>query len=861
MVVATVLLVAGLVTVRRPMPSYATDLTLPGLTGEVSVLRDNLGIPQVYADNAADLFYAQGYVHAQDRFFQMDVRRFVTAGRLSELVGEDDAALVSDKVMRTLGLRRVAEQELPLLSPQTRNYLQSYADGVNAYIGSRSPSELSLGYTLLVRGDISRIEPWTPVDSLTWLKAMAWDLRSNYRDELGRAIAFGAVPNLDQVNLLYPRYPSEVNAPILSGTPTSAAALTRALVSSGQPSDPIPPVAVSAGAPPAELGQVDLAGIVSALDAVPELFGRGAGVGSNAWVVSGARTESGAPLLANDPHLRPSQPGIWYQVGLHCTSVSATCPFDVAGFGFAGMPGVVVGHNQTVAWGMSNLNADTTDLFLEKVTGDTYLVDGAQQSLASRRETIKVAGADDVVLSVRATGHGPLISGVLADTARLGDVAPVPDGSPNRSGGYGVALQWTALTPGRTADAVFGVNAARTVEEFRSALRQFDSPAESVVFADTDGHIGYQAVGRVPTRSGPGLGQADGTWPRLGWDSTWDWVGDVPYDQLPATMDPAEGFIVAANQQVSPQSTLSADWDYGYRAQRIRSMLQERMATGKGIASADLAAIQSDTYSYFASQVMVPVLLSAPPSDVDSTSSQQQFTADAVRLLNGWDGTQSTESPAAAYYNAVWATLIRRTFDELPKSVAPNGDSRTTEVMRGLLNQPTNPWWDDVTTPTIVETRDQIIVQALADARLELTASLGKDPQRWSWGNLHTLTPQPLLVSADSPALLRRVFNGDRLRLPGSNATVNVGSWSATSGGYQVTTVPTMRMVIDLADLDASTWVDSTGISGHPGSAHYGDQTATWARGGSYPWLFTRSRVQAAAEHTMLLTPEQDAGG
>ncbi len=860
-----VLLVAGLVTVRRPLPSYAADVAVPGLDGPVTIKRDEQGVPQIYADDPADLFYAQGYVHAQDRFFQMDVRRHITAGRLSELVGADETALAADTVVRTLGWRQVAEAELPLLNPQTRNYLQSYADGVNAYISSRSPGELSVGYVVLgTQVDLGRVDPWTPVDSLAWLKAMAWDLRSNYDDELGRALAYATVGNVDQVNLLYPPYPTSMNAPITTGTSGASlqGALTAAAAGPGTAPAERPSGQAEAPAPPAPFGLADpeaesaLAAVSTALAAVPETLGRGEGVGSNAWVVGGQFTESGEPLLAADPHLEATMPSVWYQAGLHCNEVSAACPFEVAGFTFAGMPGVIIGHNASIAWGMANLAPDVTDFFLERTRGDTALLDGQWLPLTTRTEKIRVAGSDDVTVTVRSSSHGPLLSDVLSILRRLGEKAPAPE-NVDRGEGFDVALSWTALTPGRTADAIFAINSAADWDQFRAALTLFDAPAQNVLYADTAGHIGYQAAGRVPIRpAGSGLGQADGTWPRLGWESAWNWTGIVGFDALPSVYDPPEGFIVAANQQAQAGSGLSADWDYGYRAQRIRSLILAKTEGAGKLTTAEMSEIQLDTYNYFAAQLLVPTLLATPATD-EASKARMEFTNEATRLLIHWDGTQGADSAAAAYYNAVWSNLLLRTFgDQLPQAVQPDGGSRWFEVMRGLLQQPNNPWWDDATTPTVIESRDQILSSVLVDARLELTASLGKDPKRWRWGDLHRLTArQQPLGAPSSPAVVQWLVNGDRLPVGGSNSTVNVGSWSPANGDYEVSKISSMRMVVDLADVDASTWVDFTGVSGHPWSSHFGDQTETWLEGGSYRWAFTDDAIDGSTVNTMKLTP------
>jgi len=400
------LLVAVVVVARRPLPQTEGTLQVDGLAGKVEVLRDAHGIPQVYADTAADLFLAQGFVQAQDRFFEMDFRRHVTSGRLSELFGESTVA--TDLYIRTMGWRRVAAREYDLLAPSTKSYLDAYSEGVNAYLAGLSATDLSLEYTVLgLTGLDYEPEKWTPIDSLAWLKAMAWDLRGNMDEEVERArLSVDRTP--EQVDELYPRYPYERHAPIIN-RPVAPRPGARSRPAPG-------PTALAA-----------LEAVQRGVDAIPDLMGHGKGVGSNSWVVSGEHTVGGKPLLANDPHLSPSMPGIWYQMGLHCNTVDADCPFDVSGFTFSGVPGVVIGHNRDIAWGMTNLDPDVTDLYLEKVTGKTYLYGGKQMPLTERDEVIRIAGESSRLITVRSTRHGPLLSDVSAELSSVGanaDVAP-----------------------------------------------------------------------------------------------------------------------------------------------------------------------------------------------------------------------------------------------------------------------------------------------------------------------------------------------------------------------------------------------------------------------------------------------------
>lgn len=825
--------------VRAPWPTTSGRLTLPGLSGEVTVQRDAQGVATITAQTGTDLFRAQGYVAAQDRFFEMDFHRHVASGTLSSLVGADDDALASDRVVRTLGWREVAEQEWELLSPATRRYLQAYADGVNAYLAGRSPGELAIEYRVLgLRVRVDDPQPWEPVDSLVWLKAMAWSLRSNDADELGRALAYGSVRDLSLVEQIFPDYPQSLNAPVLAGVQPavtqSAAEVT------------VEQTVAAAGE------QAALDSARRALAAVPQLMGSGDAVGSNSWVVSGRYTESGAPLLANDPHLGIAAPGVWWQTQLRCADVSADCPFDVAGFGLAGVPGVLVGHNADLAWGITSLEADVTDYVVERVRsaddeGPTQVLqDGVWSELDRREETIEVAGGPSQTLTVLTSSHGPIVSDVL-------DVAGAAAGPLTTGAGTSaVAVSWAGLTPGRTMDALLALDTATDADSVRSAAALLSTPALGLVFATTSGSIGYQAAGSVPVRAQV-LGAevpSDGTWPRPGWDSAYDWQGFVDAASMPGVVDPPEGYLVAANQAVTAAGAgefLGVDTDYGFRAQRIRSRLAAQIAADEPLTVQDQADLQLDTRSP-AADVLVPALLG-----LDLGSS---FDSDGQKLLLGWNRRMDADSPAALYFAAVWGEVLRLAFgDDLPEAAAPYGDSRWVEVVRTLLDDPDNPWWDDRSTPRVVEGRDEILSQAMVDARRDLTAQIGRDASRWRWGLLHVAAPTHVLGGDESPSLLQRLLNPAPVAVDGGSSVVDATAWDASSGSYAVTSAPSMRMVVDLSDLDSSRWVAMTGVSGHPRSPHYADQLATWVSGSTYAWPFSAAAVSTATKQTLTLHP------
>ncbi|ACZ31828.1 peptidase S45 penicillin amidase [Xylanimonas cellulosilytica DSM 15894] len=827
------------VVIRRPLPQTTGTLQLDGLTGDVRVLRDERGVPQIFADTPEDLFRAQGFVAAQDRFFEMDYRRHVTAGRLAELVGDVPEAIEADKVIRTFGWRRVAEQEWDLITPQTRAFLTAYADGVNAYLATRAPEELAVEYTVLgLSVDVGTPEPWDPIDSLAWLKAMAWDLRGNYDDELERALAYSELKDVTRVEELFPPFATAGNATILAPEDLPA----------DQDATATPTAATTTFRSTPALDAA-LASARDAIDAVPVLVGRGEGTGSNSWVVSGEHTASGAPMLANDPHLSLGAPSIWAQVGLHCNDVSAACPFSVAGFSFAGFPGVIIGHNGDLAWGLTNMGADVTDFFIERLREDTVQRGEEWVPVETRTETIRVSGSAAIDLEVRTTTHGPIISDVLDVATVTG--APTAQGT--LLGSYAVALAWTALTPGYTADAVFAINLAQDADDIREAAALFDVPAQNIVFATVDGHIGYQAPGRIPLRAEvtDSPVSANGAWPRDGRDPRYDWQGWVPAEEMPRALDPASGFIVAANQAVLPDGVgphLTSDWDYGFRSERIRTLLQQQIDSGRPFTADDFNTIQNDDWSPFA-QVLLPALLDVRIED--------EYDAAGQRLLRDWDGRMTADSAAAAYFSAVWRNLLQDTFwDDLPPDMRPDGGSKWLVVLRGMLEQSDDRFWDDRSTLNVTESRDEALLQAMVSARRDMTVEMSKNPADWRWGTLHHLRLQHSVLGGESiPAPVRRLMNPSPIGMPGSSSVVNATAWDAGTGSFDVTAGPSMRMVVDLGHIDASTWVNVTGSSGHPGSRHYTDQLRAWAEGRTFPFPFTRDAVEAAARDELTLRP------
>ncbi|MEV6509549.1 penicillin acylase family protein [Streptomyces sp. NPDC051642] len=868
-------------TVRASLPQTTGSITLDGLSGPVDVKRDSYGIPQIYASSDADLFMAQGYVQAQDRFYEMDVRRHMTAGRLSEMFGKSQVK--DDEFLRTLGWDRVAQKEYDTkLSASTKKYLQAYAKGVNAYLQGKDGKDISLEYAALGFKYDYKPEKWTPVDSVAWLKAMAWDLRGNMKDEIDRALMASRL-GPQQIADLYPDYPYSRNQPIV--TEGEYDEYTKTF--DGGDSSSGTSTSGTTGSTSSSSGSAltsQLAGLSNVLDDLPTAVGvNGQGIGSNSWVVAGKNTITGKPLLANDPHLEASLPSVWYQMGLHCRAISSKCQYDVSGYTFAGMPGVVIGHNQDIAWGMTNSGVDVTDLYLEKLSGDGYLYDGTTKPFTTRTETIKVAGGASKKIVVRETNNGPLLSDRNDELVQVGKKAAVDTAAPDRGDGYGIALRWTAEDPGTTMDAVFAIDKASDWSEFRSASAKFDVPSQNLVYADTKNNIGYTLPGRIPTR-----GKGDGSLPVPGWDSKYDWTGYIPQAALPYEYNPKRGYIVTANQAVIDKDkypyTLTTDWGYGTRSQRITDLIQSKIDGGGKISTDDMRQMQLDDSSEIA-KLLVPKLLKIDEPDPD--------VREAQKLLEGWDYTQDADSAAAAYFNSVWRNILKLAFgNKLPKELRvkgqclfvspvdttgpadednqkvrecgerdadqaqPDGGDRWFEVVRKLMDDPTNDWWK---TPKSgnrpgASNMNQLFKRAMIDARWELTAKLGKDIDTWSWGRLHRLFLKNQTLGVEGPAIVQYVLNRGPWKLSGGEATVNATGWNA-AGGYGVVWVPSMRMVVNLDDFDKSKWINLTGASGHAYSAHYTDQTSKWVNGELLPWSFSSKAVDGSTSDTLVLKP------
>jgi penicillin amidase len=819
LVILAVLLSAfGVYTVRRSFPQTDGNIQLSGLDGPVDVYRDKMGIPAIYATTLHDLFMAQGYLHAQDRFWQMDFWRHTGSGTLSEMFGA--AQVDTDSFLRTLGWKQVAEQELANYDPESLAILTDYAEGVNAYLVDHQDTAISLEYGILkILTPNYKPEPWTPINTLTWAKAMAWDLRGNMDEEIQRAILLKTLTP-EQVAQLFPAYPSD--------HPVIVPEMGQATVSPSTWIDTLP--------------NLDWASIEARFASLDELLGpSGAGIGSNSWAVSGSLTATGMPLLANDPHLGIQMPSIWYQISLHCRPLTAACSEEVAGFSFAGVPGVIIGHNQNIAWGFTNTGPDVMDLYIEKTNPDNpnqYEFNGQWVDMTMRTETIATGGGDPVTLTVRSTRHGPIISdtyGILANFNTKAGVS-LPEN-------YAISLRWTALEPSSIFQAIWGFNTATNWEEFRTAAKKFNAPAQNLMFADVQGNIGYQMPGNIPIRK-----NGDGTLPVPGWTDEYEWTGYIPFDQLPSVFNPSKGFIVAANNAVVGTEypyLITTDWNYGFRANRIVDMITN--APGP-IDIAYIQQMQGDNFDANA-ETYVPLLTQL---DFQPATPNQ---ASGLDLLKNWDYQAGMDSAPAAIFEVFWKNLLADTFDDdLPEAYWPEGDSRWNEVMRNLASQPDNSFWDDKATAGKVETRDDILIRAYTQAIAELNQLQGNEPTRWNWGNLHTATFRNQSLGKSGIAPIEALFNRGPFPAAGGKEIVNATGWNALTG-YTVDWLPSMRMIVDLGNLGNSLTVHTTGESGHAYHPHYIDMADLWRNIQYYPMLWDEQAVIAAAEAHLQLNP------
>lgn len=750
---------------RRPLPQVKGTIAVDGLQGKVTVRRDRWGVPHVQAADRDDLYFAQGYCHGQDRLWQMDFYRRVVEGRLAEMAGEEGLAV--DRLMRTFGIRRVAREEEAALDPELRAHLERFCAGVNAAAAAARALPLEMQVLRL------KWEPWSPVDILSLGKLLAFGLSTNWERELLRA---------DMVRELGP----ELTARLDPAYPADNPIVTQEAWS-------------GEGLPLIE--QID--GVRRSIGLATEASG------SNNWAVSGARSISGTPLIAGDPHLPPSMPGIWYEVSLRQGERF------VRGASMPGMPGVYMGQNNDVCWTFTNVMADVQDLFVERIEGDRYLFEGEWRTLQTRREEIVVKGrAEPLALEVRCTHHGPIVNEALG----------ADEGEP-------LALAWQTLSEPTAFAGMFELLDLASGPELVAKLEGHTSPASNLIWADRHGSIGYKLIGRLPRRRGgaPDL-------PKPGWTGEFEWEGTVPYDELPEVTDPESGFLVTANNRIVGDDYphhITSEWLDGFRAKRIEQLLEEREKHDLE----SFEAIQSDNLSLPGLEAVRRLSRLHP---------RGQRERSAIERLRSWDGRLDPETIAGTIYQAFLLRLAR----EVVRCAIGDRDLCERWLDRndnGFTAHSTSPWrwhshlmalWEEADPRLIGRPWEDLVLESFAGALDDLEDRFGADPEGWRWGRVHEMKfPHPL---GDANPLFDRLLNR-RLRAGGAQETVSQIAYDPNDP-YNAVWAPSWRMIADPTDPDRSRWQMFTGQSGHPASPHYDDLQADWLEGrtqlmcGEGPW-------------------------
>ncbi len=787
--IIVVLLAVGLgvfIYLRSSLPQMDGSIVLAGLNKPVEIIRDSNAVPHIFAETAEDAYFALGFVHAQDRLWQMEFTRRLGAGRLAEVLGEP--ALKTDRYLRTLGIYRLAKSNYDRLSPKVRDAYDAYAAGVNAWLhgqsGALPPEFLLLGI---------EPEPWQPADSLVWGRLMALRLGRNWRSEALRAGILGALAEKglpsDRLDWLWPGTPG--SNPSTIENVHRAARQSQSLLAS------IPTDEVFDGA-------------------------------SNAWALHGTRTSSGKPLLANDPHLAFGAPVLWYLVRIETPGLSIT------GVTFPGAPLTVLGHNDQIAWAFTNGYGDNEDLFIETISPgdpDAYLTHDGPRKFTVREEVIKVKNADPVRLRVRETYHGPVISDVSEDAVNMTDEGTVT----------ALASPMFRKDDG-TVEALYAINRAKDWTGFLAAAAQFHTPQTNIMFASTNGDIGFIAAGRLPLRI-----SGDGRFPVPGKDGTHDWLGFIPSHALPQALNPPSGHFVNANNRSVPMGypyLVTKDWPPPHRANRILELLDAMNAPGVD----DMQAVQDDVQSPVA-QRWLPLMLRIEP--------RGESARQAVDMLANWDYFMRRERAEPLIYTA-WLRqfIVALVDDELgPKLV--DGYLKLSEypglglVEAALTND--SQWCDDIAS-TELETCEDILEMALQRALDEIAGQLGSDISKWHWGDLHRATFTHRILT-NVPIV--RWFADLSIESDGGDHTINRGTTPRARPGnsFKHMDGSGYRAVYDLANLDNSTFMIATGQSGNVMSPHYDDLLRRWRDGQYIRITKNHDDVQKSAIGTLLLVP------
>ena len=795
---------------RRPLPKVKGELSLQGLHEPVEIITDRYGVPHIYAQNEDDLFFAQGYVHAFERLWQMELNRRISSGRLSEIFGE--LALETDKFARRLGMHRAADEATRQLPEHSKRILDAYAQGVNAFI-ERNQNKLPLEFTILR----FKPEPWRIEDSIQWSKMMGWNLGGNWETEV-------------------------IRARIVAKLGTERAAKLEAGY------DPNHPLIIPPGV---EYQGINL-GMLEQYEQLKQLSGFGMLGASNNWVVDGTMTTTGMPILCNDPHLGQAAPSIWYE----CHLVAGDT--DVIGVSFPGTPGIVIGHNQYIAWGVTNAISDIEDLFIEKFNPNNpyqYEYMGKWEDARVEQEEIKVRGSKDPVIEeVRITRHGPILTSMPHPSQNdknskngnaVSEVVELP-----------LALRWTGLEKHSIISAVQKLNLATNWEEFRDALRDWDQPPQNVVYADIQGNIGYVMAGAIPVRA-----QGHALLPSPGWTGEYEWTGYIPFDELPQTFNPEQHYIVTANNRVVDDAYpyyITHEWLNGYRAQRIRDLL-----TSKGkLALSTMATIQSDQYSLPAAEIVPHILKLKGETELERAS---------LAVLRNWNYILAPDSTGAAIYSLVLYKLERIVFNAMLGDeetlmhsylgvgttilALQNGyASRSKPLLIRLLHEHDDRWFDNSIISNGPRSWDDAMSSAFTAAIEDLQEKFGSDISKWKYGKIHKMTYSHPLGTIKP---LDKIFNRGPYPVGGDIDTVNMGA-SLPNQPETVVTVPSYRQILNLADLKASLSGHAPGQSGHPASKHYADFIKPWLNVEHHPQLFERGVIEENAEGILQMIPVID---
>lgn len=779
-----------------PAQAQTNPVSISGLLEPVTIRRDERGIPYIQAKNDHDLYLAQGYATASDRLWQMDLLRRTERGELAEILsaGPNNVVLEQDKQHRTLGFARVVEAELAQASPASRALLQAYADGVNAYIATLDAKSLPPEFQILQY----KPAPWTPADSLLIVKLFGEALSSTWRLDVMRAGLAGL--------------PAEKRAMLLPETsPLDVLVVGKDKTKIANSAQSAPASAITAETFTALVRHQQIAD--DALARVG-LFAAGLAA-SNNWVVNGKHTVTGKPLLANDPHLTPSAPSIWYMVHLSAPGIR------VAGVTAPGLPGVVIGHNERIAWGFTNVGPDVQDLYLEtfdETNPTRYLTPGGWREAEIRHEQIKVrkgftdAASDVVNHDVTVTRHGPIVF---------------------EKAGKRYALKWTALDPKlNNPDSSYAMNRARNWKEFSTALRSFTAPTQNIVYADVDGHIGYHAAGVVPIRK-----SGDGSVPYDGSTDAGEWTSYIPSDKLPTVFDPPSGIIVTANQRIVGNDYpyfLTHSWAQPYRARRILDLLKEKPK----LSADDFRRIQGDVYSMghvlFARQAVK--ILRGQLTAADSKLNE------ALAAFEKWDGKVTADSRTALLLSQMRVAFRSRVLtaalgDELVRNY---GWSNFDTTIDRLMTEQPKDW-----LPKEFSSYAELLRATFDDARKAIAKNLGEDESKWMWGEFVKVRfPHPL-ASAPLIGLQFTIPPFPQNGTGGLAATPNVGASVS------------MRMIADASDWDKTQHGITLGESGVPASRHWSDQLADWRAVTPRVFPFSEAAVASATKTTLVLTPKK----